>query len=383
MHFVSIEWLFWVAAAISFYWLAPRDWRDRVLVALTLALLLVHSPLSAALLTGLALTVFYLSKVRPLSGWRALLAGGVVFGVLIYFKTGVDLTEPNGLSEIAVPLGLAYYAIRLILYIIDSYTDTVPEHRFEHFVSYLFFLPTIVVGPIHRFNHFLSDYQYKRWDARNLSEGLQRIIYGYVKIVVLGNYLISVVFADFIGSLGQEDLALRYYLEIVRQGLNLYLQFSGFSDIAIGFALILGYRIMENFHWPFLQTNISDFWRCWHISLTSFAREHIYRVIFSVSRNAGLSVLGTMLFIALWHELSLRYVVWGFYHFAGIMVWQLSKTHVSPHLPSIETAWLARTVDGVKIFATANFVWFSFVIVRQPDLASTLDVYRTIFSAIL
>lgn len=378
MNFVSIEWLIWIAITVSLYWLVPRHWRDRVLVALTIIMLLVHAPLSAALLSGLAAAVYWLSKVRPLPGWRALTAGAVVVLPLIYFKLGANINEASLLRDVVVPLGMAYYAIRLLLYIIDSYVGSIPDHSLEQFLSYLFFLPTIIVGPIHRFNHFLTDYQYKRWDAQNLSEGLQRIIYGYAKIVILGNYLISGVFANFVGSIGENHLALRQYLEIVRQGLNLYFQFSGFSDIAIGFALLLGYRIIENFHWPFLQTNIADFWRCWHISLTNFAREHVYRVIFSVSRNTGLSVLGTMLFIGLWHELSIRYIAWAFYHFAGIMVWQLSRTYISPLLPTIENKWLSRIIDGIKIFATANFVWFSFILVRQPDIASALKVYHTI-----
>ncbi len=378
MNFVSVEWLLWGSLTVSLYWLAPRQWRDRILVALTLAMLLVHAPVSAGLLTGLTIAIYLLAKARPLPSWRALLAGGLVAVPLIYFKLGANILEANLVRDLIVPLGLAYYALRLFLYIIDSYVGTIPDHRFEHFVSYLYFLPTIVVGPIHRFGQFLTDYQYKRWDSQNLSEGLQRIVYGYVKIVILGNYLTTGVFGSFVGSIGPDDQALRGYLEIVRQGLNLYFQFSGFSDIAIGFALLLGYRIIENFHWPFLQTNISDFWRCWHISLTSFAREHVYRVIFSVSRNVSLSVMGTMLFIAMWHELSLRYVVWGLYHFAGIMVWQLSQTYLSPRLPTIETVWLARAINGVKIFVTANFVWFSFIIVRQPDLGSALEVYRII-----
>ena len=378
MTFVSIEWLLWIAATVSIYWLAPRSLRDRVLIVCTTAFLGVHAPVSAGILAGITGVVYLLVNTRPLSGRRAIAAGVVVASVLLGFKLGGGDTEANIVRDLAVPLGLAYYAVRLFLYIIDSYVGTTPEHKFEHFVSYLFFLPTIVVGPIHRFHHFLTDYQYKRWDSRQLSEGIQRIIYGYAKIVILGNYLISVVFANYVGAIGAEYLPLRQYLEVVRQGLNLYFQFSGFSDVAIGFALLLGYRVMENFDWPFLQRNISDFWRCWHISLTSFAREHVYRMIFSLTRNRYLGVLGTMPFIALWHEVSVRYLVWGLYHVAGITIWQLSRTYIWPHLPMIERVWLARLVDIIKILVTAHFVWFSFIIVRQPDLASALNIYRTI-----
>lgn len=380
MHFLSLEWLGWLAATLSLYWLAPRSWRDEVLIGLTLTFLLVYSPISAAVLAALTAIVYYLCQVESsaLPAWRAWLAAGCVIGALIAFKLGARATEANFVRDVAVPLGLAYYAIRFLHYIIDCYKGIIPRHGFRDFIAYQFFLPTIVVGPIHRFHAFSHDLHYKRWDARALSEGAQRILYGYAKIAILGNYVISGVFANYVGALSESYNALSLYLEIVRQGLNLYFQFSGFSDIAIGFSLMLGYRVMENFNWPYMQRNISDFWRSWHMSLTSFAREHVFTVVFANTRRRFIGVIATLVFIGLWHEISLRYLAWGVYHGLGIVIWQAFHSFCEEHGREFTSKPVGAILHVASVLFTVHFVWFSFVIVRQPDLWSALQVYETI-----
>jgi len=281
------------------------------------------------------------------------------------------------MTDVIIPLGLAYYVLRCVHYMIEYYKGSIPAHSFRDVVNYLFFIPTIVVGPIHRFAPFLADHRRKRWDASMLSEGLERIVYGYVKIVVLGNYLVSSKMAGYIGSLDPENVALILYLDVVRTGLNLYFQFSGFSDVGIGFARLLGYRVMENFNWPFLQQNISDFWRCWHISLTSWCREYVYATVVSMTRSPALGAMATLLVIGLWHEASIRYVVWGIYHGLGIVLWQQFQ-RVKPWLPSVGDGLLSKGVNVFSVALTVHYVWFSFVIVRQPTLGDVWQIYRKV-----
>ena len=193
MNFVSTEWIFWLVITVSLYWLVPHLWRDRFLIVITAAFLIWVDPVSFTILVSMSLGIFQVLKSKPVPGWIALSAGIMVVLVLVYFKWNANANVDSNISirDIVVPLGLAYYSIRLLIYIIDSYIGNIPKHRLEHFIAYLFFLPTIVVGPIHRFQQFVTDYQYKRWNAKHISEGLQRIVYGYAKIVILGNYLIS------------------------------------------------------------------------------------------------------------------------------------------------------------------------------------------------
>lgn len=381
MHFLSLEWIYWLCATVAVFWLVPKAWRDYLLMGITFGFLVIYSPPSAGLLSGLTGVVFFLVRPQPLPAWRAWIAGGLVVAVLVAFKLGAraDELDPGTVGEVIVPLGLAYYAIRFLLYIIDSYKGVLPEHRLRDFVAYQFFLPTIVVGPIHRFKSFLNDFHYKRWDGAHISEGLQRILYGYAKIVILGNYLVSGIFASYVGQISESHEALSLYLEVVRQGLNLYFQFSGFSDIAIGFGLLLGYKIMENFDWPYLKKNISEFWRSWHMSLTSFAREHVFSVVFANTRSRYVGIFATLVFIGLWHEITVRYLAWGVYHGTGIMVWQGFRSLVDRRGWRITDPGLCKVVHVLSVLATVHFVWFGFVIVRQPNLASVGDIYGRIF----
>jgi alginate O-acetyltransferase complex protein AlgI len=380
VHFLSFQWVAWLLGTVAAYWVVPARFRDWVLIGVTLAFLVVHAPNSAAILVVFAVLTYFASLDGRFHGYRVLAAAGVIFAVLFYYKIRIVAEPEDLLREVFIPLGLSYYSFRCVHYLIERYRGGIGRHGLREFLAYLFFLPTIVVGPIHRAPAFLRDLHEKRWDGRNLAEGLERILYGYVKIAVLGNYLVSSEFAQVIGSIDATHTPLILYLDVVRTGLNLYLQFSGFADIAIGFALLLGYRIIENFNWPFLQRNIADFWRGWHISLTTWTRDYVYMPTLGLTRNPYAAAAASFVVIGLWHEISLRYLAWGLYNAFGIMAWthwQRLKRRLG--LPRVKHPYARRAVDVGCIFLTANFFLFSFVLVRQPDFASSLAIYRAIF----
>lgn len=379
MHFVSADWFAWMLFTIAFFWLSPLKWRQHVLTLITAAFLGVYAPLSLAILALLSsityITVASKSK-KQLSGFKAFLVIIVDVSILAYYKIQVGEHNNDDIASIVIPLGLAYYTLRLIHYVLEAYKGTLPHHKFNDFLHYLFFLPTIVVGPIHRFAEFNKDLRRHHWDFNMISQGCERILYGYVKITFLANYLISGLFAQYITTCGDATDPIVIYLDMIRVGLNLYMQFSGFSDIAIGFAKILGFNIMENFKWPYFQKNISDFWKCWHISLTSWCREYIFTTVFSISRSPMLGAISTMIIIGVWHELSLRFIVWGIYHGVGITIWQYFQKYKQtlPTLPS----QLRPFADALSILLTLHFVWLGFNIVRYPTLGESFEAIKTV-----
>lgn len=380
MHFLSITWLTWMMATVSLYWIAPLAWRFRLLVAITAVFLLVYAPLSAAILTALTLFTYRLSRKPGLSGYRTLAIGSVIIAVVGFYKIQVAGNSINSVFEQGlIPLGLSYYSFRCLHYLLERYKGALSTATFEEFVSYLFFLPTIVVGPIHRFGPFQQDYHRIRWDSRLLSEGMERILYGYVKIAFLGNFLVNARLGNYILGIDPGDEALIAYLEMVQGGFSLYFQFSGFADIAIGFSRLLGFRVMENFNWPYLQKNISDYWRSWHISLTSWCRDYVYTSVVSLTRSPALGAIATLLVIGLWHEVSLRYLAWGLYHGIGIVMWQQFQ-RLKPVLPEIRGAVTRRLVDAASILATVHFVWFGLIIARQPNFTSVIKVWKTLLT---
>jgi D-alanyl-lipoteichoic acid acyltransferase DltB (MBOAT superfamily) len=381
MHFVSLVWFAWLAGTVATYWIVPHMWRDIWLMLVSLAFLLVHAPESALWLVIFTLLTFWLGrgKGRP-CGYRIALATSVIVGVLIYYKVTVRVSPEDLLREVLIPMGLSYYSFRCFHYLIERFRGTLPPHTFREFLSYLFFLPTLVVGPIHRFKPFLDDYHTKRWRSDMLSEGMERILYGYVKVAVLANFLFSSQMIRSIASIDPDATTRTLYLDMICGAMNLYLQFSGFSDIAIGFALLLGYRVMENFKNPYGQRNIVDFWRSWHMSLTSWCRDYVYLPMLGLTRNPYAANIATFLVIGLWHEVSVRFIVWALYHATGLIIWrefQALKRQLG--VPRLRRGIFAAVMHGAGTVLTFHFVGFGFIIVRQPTLAEVLKSFRMLF----
>ncbi|MCC6502850.1 MAG: MBOAT family protein, partial [Deltaproteobacteria bacterium] len=331
MNPVSALCLAWVAATVALYWAAPRAIRHYLVSASTALFLLVLSPVSFVVLAVFTLLAYVPVRYNRQSMAGALFAAGGVAAVFVWFKSGISLGGP------LVPTGFGYYTLRALHYTFDSMKRSLPAHTFAQFLSYMFFLPTLVTGPINRFQEFHRNLSRYRFDSELFSKGLERLLYGAVKIVVLANYEVSHILRLRVESLSGSHEVLAAYLECVRWGLNLYFQFSGYSDIAVGFAMLLGFRIAENFNYPFLATNIGDFWRRWHISLSDWCRDYIYKLVLSVGRRPWAAVIASMLVLGVWHELSFRYLVWGVYHGAGIALWQ-GFQRVKPLLPSVNFA---------------------------------------------
>jgi alginate O-acetyltransferase complex protein AlgI len=379
MSFDSLYWFAWMAATPLVFWGTPARFRMNVLTLITFAFLAVSDWQSCGVLVALTGVTHLLSRGRGLSGKRTALAVLPIAGVLLAFKILSAGSGDDLITDTLIPLGLSYYALRCIHYVLERYKGRIEDRPLHDLVSYLFFLPTIFIGPIHRYPEFDRDRRRHRWDAALFSAGLERILYGYVKIVVVGNFLISQVFADWSARLAEDGTAFALYLEMLRIGFNLYVQFSGYSDVAIGFALLLGFRVMENFNWPFFQKNISDFWRSWHISLTSWCREYVYASVIAHTRSPALGVLATLVVVGLWHEVSLRYFAWGCYHGLGIIIWQQSQ-RLRFEVPLMETKALRWCLNGLSRLLTLHFVLLGFLLVRQPDFSTMIETLQTLLS---
>ena len=374
MQFVSLNWALWMVATFSLYWLSPAAFRHWTLIALTAVFLALASPLSLAILSLFGVVTWIVARGQRPSSPMVVAVTAAFFAVLVIFKWQArGQSIENIITEQILPLGISYYTFRCLHLVFERYRGRFGEVSSREIAGYLFFLPTIVVGPIHRFGDFQRDMHRVRLDPLFVRDGLERILYGYVKIGFLANYLVN----GYLGSWQKQfpaDSPSSAYLYIVQGGLNLYLQFSGYADIAIGFALLLGFRIIENFNWPYLQKNLSDYWRNWHISLTSWCRDYVYTTVVSHVRSPAIGALSTLIFIGLWHELSFRFLMWGVYHGIGLVIWQRFQK-LKPHLPAIHSKPAQNVITAFSTVFTVHYVWFGFVIVRKPDLGQVWDVW--------
>ncbi len=279
---------------------------------------------------------------------------------ICFFKLRVLLT-PN--AALAVPLGISYYTFRLISYIVDVHWGKIqPERSAIRFAAFIAFFPHLVAGPIQRAHEFLPQTYADRegWSPKPW-KGSQRILLGFLKKIAVADTLAMLVNYGFAHA-GESSAApsmLAFYLF----PLQLYFDFSGLTDIAVGIGLLFGIESPENFNHPFSASNISEFWRRWHISLTEWLRDYVFMPLRMALRewgNSGLviSLTVNMLLIALWHGFRSNYLVFGIIHSAYLTFDVLSlpyrKRYFKSHASAAKIAAILGPVFTYNLVAIAN-----------------------------
>lgn len=360
---------------VAFFWLFPRKYQLTFLVIAGVGYLIAAQQYySLTLLTGLSLgSYLFASKAaKPKSVILALISIVTIFSAYKIFQDHEKIT-----GNTFVLLGASFYCLRLVHYLSDAYKGTIPTHSLQQFLSYSFFLPTLVIGPINRFQDFVKDDYRRRRDSTLFISGLERVLFGYFKVIVLANYLVATKLHTAAELYGGDNTAVGAYLLCLEYGLDLYFRFGGYSDIAIGISAMMGFRIIENFNYPFLKSNINKFWQSWHISLSSWCRDYVFSPVAFKLRNPVIGVLASMLILGLWHEASLRYLAWGLYHGLGIVIWRYWQSFkLSIPAKFIPTRMIKLPLATLLTF---NFVILSFAITRSESLETAQGIYLTIF----
>ncbi|CAD5276508.1 MULTISPECIES: MBOAT family O-acyltransferase [unclassified Imperialibacter] len=355
-------------------WLLPEDYQIKAVGMVSFFLLAYLDALSLAVLVTTSIFTYYTLDRLTKEKLAILVIGTILAVIFLFFK--VDFASPDDfIRNRALPLGMSYYIFRQLHFCLEVYKGNINDVKFASFMSYLFFFPVFLVGPINRYPEWEREIRRRRWDADVFSLGLERILYGYVKIVILGNYFISNGLYKFIFNLGEEHKWLASYLDCIRYAANSYFQFAGYSDIAIGISLLMGIRVVENFNFPFLAININDFWKRWHISLSQWCKDYIFLPIASYTRMPIIAIVSSMLVLGLWHEVSMRYVIWGIFHGIGIAAWQLFDKHFQFDFRNRLAQILWRIVSVILTF---NFVVVSFAWIKEGSFIEALGVFRTL-----
>lgn len=373
MQILELPWLGWIAVSVVTCWLLPGRFRPWGIAAFAFGFLAWEEPPSAAILCAMAAMSWWAGARGGAERLSVTAAVVLLLGVLAAFKAAAS--QGGGL---AMPLGMSYYTFRCVHYLLERFKKSLPPHTAAEFLAYLFFLPTILAGPIHRFPEFHRDLRRTRFTGALASEGLERVLYGYAKILIVSGWLIQQQLQPWIAALAPAQPWLATYLYMVSAGYMGYLTFAGYSDVAIGVSRLAGFRVIENFNNPFASRNIIEFWRRWHISLTSWVRDYLYATVFSLTRKPYLAALAAMLVIGLWHEISARYVIWGLVHglaVAGCQWYQRRRAGRAPP-PHGRRAMLGALAGW---FVTFHFVMLSMVFVMH-DFDRAMDIYRSLLA---
>lgn len=292
---------------------------------------------------------------------------------------GISLGQGLTVQSLQI-LGVSYFSFKLISYVADVYTGVVPaEKNLIDFAAYVTDYPQLIIGPIVRYRDLAEQLKHpeSRMQQGMLSEGFQMFIIGMAKKLLLADGL-GKLWAE-IGSPGGIGLtngsAGFAWLCVIAFSLQLYFDFSGYSEMSNGLSLMLGFRCTENFRYPYVADSISDFWRRWHMSLSSFFRDYIY-IPMGGSRRGALRQIAAMLAVwvttGLWHGVTGNYLVWGLYHFALLLAEKyvlrdrLKRRTAGGHIyviAAVVLGWALFAADGAVITVGAlleklfSFTW--------------------------
>jgi alginate O-acetyltransferase complex protein AlgI len=350
-------------------WRVPHYWRGNVMAITTLILLGWFAPVSVLLMLAVALGQWLLWNSGSSRRVKMILTVLLPLIPLVIYKWRFNT------GHWIIPLGLSYYAFRQIHVAFECYKGEMQKPSLTAYFQYLLFLPVILIGPIHRMPDFQRSLRRMKWDASQYSEGLERILYGLVKINFLGNFLFSIQLTQLAGGIHTPFLKL--YLETIAFTGNAYFQFAGFSDLAIGAGLVWGIRVMENFNSPFMATNMQDFWRRWHISLSSWCRDYVFQPIAAFTRNRWLALITAMLVLSLWHEISFRYILWGSIQATLILLTVYSRKKIPGFSAFLNENRAGRWIGRIWVF---HLFAFSCILIGSENISSLSPTFKHLFS---
>ena len=231
---------------------------------------------------------------------------------------GIPIELPELVNDFYFPVGISFITFTSLSYLLDVSKGAIPAVKsILLYANYILFFPKIIQGPIQEFNKFNEDYQSPKISVSNIYDGLGRFTIGLAKKVIIADSLHNVAQSVFSADITKVDFSLSWY-GLIAFGLQIYFDFSGYTDMALGVGRILGFSMPENFNHPYASTSIADFWRRWHMTLTGWFRKYIFYPLEFRLKNLGnfrqpLNLMIVFLLTGLWHGISPNYLVWGAY----------------------------------------------------------------------
>jgi len=299
-----------------------------------------------------------------------------------YFQALFEFFSHKSLPAIILPLGLSFITFRFLHYIIELNRNKIQDTSFVDFTLYSIFFPTFLAGPIERFPNFYKQTEgVSSVDYNMVAYGFYRVLLGIIKKFLVADILLTWALPILRDPFSSSRIVVisSVYATMIR----LYMDFSGYTDMAIGVSCLFGYRIMENFNRPFLQRNIAMFWRNWHISLYTWIRDYFYFPFFVYRPSAIKMYLGpflTILVFMLWHGSALNFLVGGIVNGLGIMAWiffqDLKKR--SPKLKGRPQYAIAAPLSIFLTFTYVSFGTVTFFFTRNLEEAKAL-LFRIFF----
>ena len=392
MLFTTPEFCLFLAAVLALFYALPEPARKYLLLAASLYFYIAWIPRYVVILL-LLITIDYLAALwiesRQGPPRRAALVVSLCanLGLLGYFKyanfareTFLSLFHPAAHFEplaIILPLGISFHTFQSMSYVIDVYRKKQPAIRnYIDYALFVSFFPQLVAGPIVRAEEFFADYfHWRPPTAAEWQQGVSMMLTGYIKKLVFADQFSLVSDRYFANPAALPGLFPAWTASLAF-GLQIFFDFSGYTDIAIGSALLLGIRLPANFNVPYRAVNLADFWRRWHISFSNWLRDYLY---FSLpgKRTSWMPYFGLIITMALggiWHGAGWTFLIWGLLHGVGLATyrfWQSQRRGAPP------PGRAGKFAGGVLTF---HFVLLGWIFFRAASLTAALSILRQIGS---
>ncbi len=374
MIFADLFFLYvFMALCFLFYFLSRKTvYRNIVLIVFSFIFYAWGEPVWVFLLLG-SVGINYVAgllidKFKGTKKATAVTAAAVIFdiAVLVFFKyTGFFVENFNAISpvdipvpNIEMPIGISFFTFQILSYVIDCYWGTIKvQKNYAKLLMYISMFPQLVAGPIVRYSVIEGEIDNRNISYTDISEGITRICVGLGKKVILANNL-SVIVDTFFknGNLEAMSVLGTWYTVIV-YAMQVYFDFSGYSDIAIGLGRIFGFHFNENFRYPFICKNITEFWQRWHISLGTFFRDYLLYIPIFGKRRKYLNLFLVWFCTGFWHGASWNYIIWGLYFGVFILIERLIGAKRLKKIPLVITHIYSKLVIivGFGIFYFTDF----------------------------
>ncbi len=342
---------------------------------------------------------FYIYKSKSQKIKNVLLYMGVFLGVgaLLYFKyvnffitsfitvfTQLHINLNIHTINIALPLGISFYTFRVLSYLFDINKNKIkPVFNWVVFFSYVAFFPCLLSGPIDKAKDLIPQFQKKRdFEYGRIVNAMRQILWGLFKKVVIADNIAQItnnIFDNYQTFKGSTLVIGAIFFSI-----QLYADFSGYSDMAIGIARLIGFNITRNFEYPFFAQNIADFWRKWHISLTGWLTEYVFTPLSIAFRDYGkmgliMAIIINFTIIGMWHGANWTFVLFGFLHGCYYIPLILNGT-INKKKKWKPNTLLPSVYELINMLKTFTMVSFSFIVFRSNSVTDAFNYIRKIFS---
>jgi alginate O-acetyltransferase complex protein AlgI len=396
MQFNSYSYLAILLLAVAGFWALPSSARRWYVIALSIGFYATWSPAFVLVPVALCTGVFLMARICVLASakkWRgAAITYALAFLILFRYhepigaalaaiEKGFRIAPGRTMFQVAVPLGISFYTLEAISYLIDVWQKRLEPVRFSDLYLFVMFWPHLIAGPIVRFNELMPQFNFaKKFEIPMLTAGMDRLVWGLVQKNVLADPLGRFVSEGFSVQTSTANTCLDNWFLAGAFGLQIYFDFAAYSNIAIGTANMIGLTLPENFRFPYYAKNPSDFWQRWHMTLSRWIRDYLFFPINVRFQGAPLplylSLLGIMGVVGLWHGVGWGFVIWGMLHGCYLVAYRIWERVQQKRAPAAQTSRLPGMLWQIGTLVAVIGAWVPF---RAATLQQATEMLRSMF----